>query len=185
MDVDAQNYQRFSDGDTAGLAALVDAYKQPLTLYLCTFAPDVFTAEDWMEDTFVKLAVKKPRFSGRSSFKTFLFAVARNVALDHLRRRKKTPVISLDDAETALREQQSVEQQYLRHEAKIRLHRAMETLPAQYRQVLYLRYFEDLPPREIAEALHKRPKQVESLLYHAKQTLKAKLEQEGISDEIN
>ena len=114
MDVDAQNYQRFSNGDTAGLAALVDAYKQPLTLYLCTFAPDVFAAEDWMEDTFVKLAVKKPRFSGRSSFKTFLFAVARNTALDHLRRQKKTPTVPLDDTAGAVREQQSVEQQYLR-----------------------------------------------------------------------
>ena len=86
MDVDAQNYQRFLDGDNGGLSALVEAYKDTLTLYLCAFAPDVFTAEDWMEDTFVKLAVKRPRFAGRSSFKTFLFAVARNVALDHLRR---------------------------------------------------------------------------------------------------
>ena len=61
----------------------------------------------------------------------------------------------------------------------------METLPAQYRQVLYLRYFEDLPPREIANVLHRRLKQVESLLYHAKQTLKAKLEQEDASYEID
>ena len=57
MDVDAQNYQRFLDGDNDGLSALVEAYKNTLTLYLCTFAPDVFTAEDWMEDTFVKLAL--------------------------------------------------------------------------------------------------------------------------------
>ena len=138
-----------------------------------------------MEDTFVKLAVKRPRFAGRSSFKTFLFAVARNIARDHLRRQKKTSTVPLDDAANARSEQQSVEQQYLRQEAKIRLHRAMETLPAQYRQVLYLRYFEDLPPREIANVLHRRPKQVESLLYHAKQTLKAKLEQEDASYEID
>ena len=185
MDVDAQNYQRFLDGDNDGLSALVEAYKNTLTLYLCAFAPDVFTAEDWMEDTFVKLAVKRPRFAGRSSFKTFLFAVARNIARDHLRRQKKTSTVPLDDAANARSEQQSVEEQYLRQEAKIRLHRAMETLPAQYRQVLYLRYFEDLPPREIANVLHRRPKQVESLLYHAKQTLKAKLEQEDASYEID
>ena len=185
MELDAQNYQRFLSGDNDGLAALVERYKEPLTLYLCTFVPDIFTAEELMEETFVKLAVKRPHFSGRSSFKTFLFAIGRNTALDHLRRQKKTPTVPLEDVESVLHEQQSVEQQYLQQEVKIRLHRAMETLPPAYRQVLYLRYFEDLRPQEIATVLHKRKKQVESLLYHAKHALKAKLEQEDIRYEID
>ena len=181
MDSGAENYRRFLNGDENAFAALVDLYKDALTLYLCGYAANILTAEEWMEDTFVKLAVKKPRFSGRSSFKTFLFAIGRNVALDHLRRQKNRRTLSPEEAERALCEQQSVEEQYFKEETKLQLHRAMDTLPAQYRQVLYLRYFEDLSPSDIAAVLHKRKKQVESLLYHAKRMLKAVLQKEDCS----
>lgn len=54
----------------------------------------------------------------------------------------------------------------------------MNKLNDDYREALYLRYFESLSPDEIAALLHKRKKQIEDRLYHAKRALKAILEQE-------
>ena len=115
--------------------------------------------------------------SGKSSFKTFLYAIGRNLALDRLRREKRRRTVPLESAEN-LAALQSAEEAYLKEESERNLHRAMQKLKEADREVLYLRYFEALPPGEIAALLHKRKKQVESRLYHAKQALKAILEQE-------
>ena len=178
MDSSAALYQRFLNGDNDALAALLNAHKEGLTLFLAGYVKDIFTAEELMEETFVRLAVRRPRFSGKSSFKTFLFAVGRNLALDYLRREKRRQTLPLADPAAMAAEQQSVEEAYLREEEKIRLHRAMAQLNDGYRQVLYLRFFESLSLDEIAAVQHKRKKQVEAQLYHAKQALRGILEQE-------
>jgi RNA polymerase sigma-70 factor (ECF subfamily) len=170
-------YLQFLAGNEAALAQLIDAHKTGLTLFLAGYVKDETTAEELMEDTFVRLVVKRPHFSGKSSFKTFLYAIGRNLALDALRRDKRRRTVPLEDAQqtAAL---QSVEEAYLKEEVSIRLHHAMNKLNDDYREALYLRYFESLSPDEIAALLHKRKKQIEDRLYHAKRALKAILEQE-------
>ena len=177
MDQSETLYLQFLAGNEAALAQLIDAHKTGLTLFLAGYVKDEATAEELMEDTFVRLVVKRPHFSGKSSFKTFLYAIGRNLALDYLRREKRRRTLLLESAEN-IAALQSVEEAYLKEEAQRNLHRAMERLKEPDREVLYLRYFESLSPGEIAALLHKRKKQVESRLYHAKQALKAILEQE-------
>ena len=100
MDNGASSYRRFLDGDDSGLVEIIKEYKDGLILYLHHFTKDIYTAEDWMEDTFVKLVTKKPVFQANASFKTWLYAIARNVALDHLRRSRAFQLISLEDSGT-------------------------------------------------------------------------------------
>ena len=85
MDNGASSYRRFLDGDDEGIVEIIRDYKDGLILYLNGFTQDISTAEELMEETFVKLATRKPRFMGRSAFKTWLYAIGRNVAMDHLR----------------------------------------------------------------------------------------------------
>ena len=68
MDIGASSYLRYLDGDDTGLIEIIRDYKDGLTLYINGYVDNIFTAEDLMEDVFFKLAAKKPRFSGRSSF---------------------------------------------------------------------------------------------------------------------
>ena len=178
MDQSETLYLQFLAGNEATLAQLIDAHKTGLTLFLAGYVKDEAAAEELMEDTFVRLVVKRPRFSGKSSFKTFLYAIGRNLALDYLRREKRRRTLPLESAEN-IAALQSVEEAYLKEEAQRSLHRAMERLKEADREVLYLRYFEALPPGEIASLLHKRKKQVESRLYHAKKALKAILEEQA------
>ena len=85
MDTGAANYERYLQGDDGAVEALVEEYKNGLTLYLNSIVGNIFTAEELMEETFFRLIAKRPRFSGKSSFKTFLYAIGRNAAVDYIR----------------------------------------------------------------------------------------------------
>lgn len=86
MAQELDSYQRFLKGDESGLAEIIHTYKDGLILYLNGYVNDFSTAEELTEETFVKLILKRPHFSRRSAFKTWLYAIGRNTALDHLRR---------------------------------------------------------------------------------------------------
>ena len=177
----AECYRRFLDGDNDGMVELIRGYKDGLILYLNGFVGNIHTAEDLMEETFVKLVVKKPRFSEKFSFKTWLYTIARNAALDWLRRNSKKSDTPLDELELA--DKENLELSYIKEEQKIMVHRALANLKAEYRQVLYLSFFEELSNDETAAVMHKSKRQVENLLYRAKKSLKNELEKEGFTYE--
>ena len=178
MDNGACSYRRVLDGDDNAIAEIVGAYKDGLILYLNGYTRNIFVAEELAEDTFFRLMTKKPRFAGNSSFKSFLYAIGRNVAVDYIRRSGRLRTVPLEEAEYALREEQSLEQTYIREEQKLELNRALAQLPDEYRQVLWLSFFEDFSNREIAAIMRKNERQVRNLLYRAKQSLKSILEKE-------
>ena len=74
------SYRRFLAGDNEGMFEIVCEYQAGLMLYLNSYVQDIHTAEDLAEDTFLELMLKRPKFSGNSSFKTWLFAIGRNIA---------------------------------------------------------------------------------------------------------
>ena len=179
MDNGASSYRRFLDGDDEAFVEIIRDYKDGLILYLNGYVSNIFAAEELMEETFVKLVTKKPKYTPKHTFKTWLYTIARHVAVDHLRHRKKLADLPIEDLENHLAEAESVERAYLRQEQKIALHRAMQALSPEYRQVLYLTYFEGFTNAEAACAMQKSNRQIENLLYRAKQSLKSQLEKEN------
>ncbi len=97
MDNGASSYRRFLDGDDNGIVEIIRDYKDGSMLYLNSFVNNIYIAEDITEETFIKLVVKKPKFRRNSSFKTWLYAIGRNVALDYLRKASKISFSSIDD----------------------------------------------------------------------------------------
>ena len=101
MDNGASSYRRFLNGDDEGIAEIVRDFKDGLILYLNGYVKNIFIAEELAEDTFFRLMIKRPRFSGRSSFKTWLYAIGRNVAADRIRHDSKitnTPVEDMEES---------------------------------------------------------------------------------------
>ena len=182
MDNGSILYRRYLDGDDEAMVELIKCFKDGLILYINGITSNLSLAEEIMEDTFFKLAAQKPRFSGRSSFKTWLFTIGRNAALDSLRKRARISDTPLDD-QYDISDERNIEQEYLREEQKIMLHRAMETLSSDYKQVLYLTFFEELSNSEAAAVMKKSNRQIENLLYRAKLALRSKLEKEGFEYE--
>ncbi len=183
MDNGASSYRRFLDGDDDSFVEIIRDYKDGLMLYLNTYVKNIHIAEDLMEDTFLRLAIKKPRFSGKSSFKTWLYAIGRNIAVDYVRKHTKVNEISADELDAFLSDETDVLKEYLKDEQKIILHKTLSKINSEYSKVLYLIYFENFSLTETASIMKKSYKQTENLVYRAKKSLKSMLEKEGFEYE--
>ena len=182
MDNGASSYRRFLDGDDDGFVEIVRDYKDGLILFLDSYVKNLSIAEDLAEDSFVKLGTKKPHFSNKSSFKTWLYAIGRNVAVDYLRKESKHIEVPIDEC-VDLADRQTIENAYLQEENKIVIHQALGKLKSEYRQVLWLTYFEDLSNKETAKIMRKSVHNIETLIYRARQSLKSELIKEGFTYE--
>lgn len=179
MDNGASSYRRFLDGDENGIVEIIRDYKDGLILYLNSFTDNISTAEDLAEEVFIKLVVKKPGFRGKSTFKTWLYAIGHNVATDFLRKSGKTACYSIEDDPNLTAEEEDFEKAYIREERKIAVHKALKTLNTEYRQVLYLVFFEGFTNTQTAKIMKKSNRQIENILYRAKTSLKSALDKEG------
>lgn len=178
MDNGAENYRRFLSGDNGGLVEIIREYKDGLIFYLRGFTDDILQAEELAEDTFVRLVTKRPRFNQRSKFKTWLYTIGRNIALDHARRKTRYVELSYGEYPEIANEEASLEQVYIQEERSILLHRAMRELKPEYRQILWLVYFEGFTNREAAAIMKRSVHSVETLVYRAKRALRARLDEE-------
>ena len=179
MDNGACSYRRFLDGDDKGLEEIVRDYKDGLILYINGIVNNIFVAEEIMEETFFKIITKKPRYKPKYSFKTWLYTIGRNVAIDHLRHSKKLQDTPFDDLENYIRDEDDLERNYIVEERKIIVHRALKKLNTSYRQVLWLLYFDGLSVSEASNVMRKNGRQMKNLVYRAKSALRSELEKEG------
>jgi len=187
MDKGAFDYQRYLDGDDEGLVEIIKDYKDGLELFLNRYVGDLEIAEELTEDTFVRLFTKRPHFRPNATFKTWLYVIGRNLAISYLRKRRKVLMEPFEEQDIRLQNQASnimvLEQEYLREERRIQVHRMLLELSPEYGRVLYLKFFEELTNEEIARILKKTKRQVENQLYQAKRAMREVLEREGIDNE--
>ncbi|MBP3441533.1 MAG: RNA polymerase sigma factor, partial [Clostridia bacterium] len=179
----ASSYRRFLDGDDDGFVEIIKDYKDGLMFYINGIVGDLHTAEELTEDTFVKIVTKKPKFSGKSSFKTWLYAIGRNVTLDFLRKRSKLKEVSAEECINLTAEESDFEKAFLKEERKIILHKTMCRLKPEYRQVLQLIYFENFSNKEVSTVMKKSVHNVEVLVSRARKALKQELEKEDFTYE--
>lgn len=182
MDNGASSYHRFLQGDNDGMIEIIRDYKDGLILYLYRFTNNMSTAEDLVEDTFVKLYAKKPKFSGKCSFKTWLYTIGRNMALNYMRRQRWFSDKSIDECD-CLPDSMDIEASYIKKEENKLVRRKLQSLKSEYKQVLYLMYTEGFSTEETAEIMHKSKKQIGNLIYRAKNALRSELLKEGSSYE--
>ena len=179
MDKGAESYRRFLAGDADGLTELVAAYYDGLVLFLLPVAGSQETAEDLAEDTFLRLCLKKPRYKNEASFRTWLYTIARHLAVDYCRKNKKTVPQAEPRREMDAAQWDTVANVCIREEDRQTVRRAMEALRPEYTQILLLTYFEEVSNREAAKILKKSVHAVENLNYRARNALRAQLEKEG------
>lgn len=184
MDNGASNYRQFcNNGDDSGLAEIIKEYKDGLILFLTNIVGDINIADDIAEDTFVLIGTKKPKFKESCSFKTWLYAIGRNIAVDYLRKSRKHLDVSIYETYELIDEEADLEALYIREERKIIVHRALRQLKKEYQQVLWLIYFEELSNKETAKIMKKSVHNIETLVYRARNALKNQLEKEGFNYE--
>lgn len=83
--------ERYIAGDDAAFGELVGRYEEKLFAFIARMTGDNHLAEDIFQQVFIKVAKNAAAFDGRASFSTWLYRIARNAALDELRRRSRRP----------------------------------------------------------------------------------------------
>ena len=184
METDDALYRRYLDGDEDALGELMERHGTKLTLYLDGYLRDLHEAEDVMIEAFAYLIAKKPRIRD-GGFRAYLYQSARHMALRLLRKKRARNCFSLD-ALTEEPEARELVEETVQSVERARLLRAcMAELHEDYREALFLIYFEGLSHAETAAVMGKREKQVADLIYRGKIALRKRLEQEGITDAYN
>ena len=184
MDDMAECYNRFLRGDERAFAAIVSGTRLGLSYYIFSFVHDFDAAEELTEDVFVKLYVKRPANKKKCSFKTWLYTIGRNAAIDFLRKRKRENRIPLEEIAGLSTGGNPAEERYLAEENKRALQKALLGIPPGYAEALRLKYFEGFSEKEIAHITKKSLKSTYDLVYRAKKALKEQLVKEGFTYEI-
>ena len=122
MDNGASSYRRFrDDGDESGLVEIIRQYRDGLIFYLYSFVGNIHIAEELAEDVFVVLGTKRPKDKGTGSFKTWLYTIGRNRALNYLKHPKKNQAVSVEECAELSDDNAVLEKNMLRDERKTQL----------------------------------------------------------------
>jgi RNA polymerase sigma-70 factor, ECF subfamily len=153
VDPDRDDAARLRRGDTAGLAGLMARHQDRLFRYLLRLVGDEAVAEDTFQQTWVQVAERIGRYDATRAFAPWLFTVARNLALDHLRRRRPESLDAVDEPTAPAGPASDPLAHAVARERTGRVAQALHSLAPLDREVLSLRFEEDLALPELAQAL--------------------------------
>lgn len=169
-------------GNCEAYGQLVEKYQDRLFNTLLRIAGSREDAADLVQDAFVQAYVKLDAFRGDSKFYTWLYRVAMNLALSHLRKQKSRggPMVSVEQTRDTIGEEPvdqhpSVQEEVLSAEQTEQVHAAIGELGEEHRQILVLRELEACSYEQISEILAMPIGTVRSRLFRARLQLKEKL----------
>jgi RNA polymerase sigma-70 factor (ECF subfamily) len=169
-------------GDVAVIEALVEQYQYRLVRYLIYLLGRRDGVDDLAQETWLRVLERGSSYDGRSRFEPWLFRVARNLAIDAGRKRQTLSLDSGEDERDAQPAPASHEPSPFtlaaRTEDAGRLARSLQTLEPIHREVLLLRFQEDLSLQEIAAVVGAPVSTVASRIYKGLATLRPQFEGE-------
>jgi len=166
--------ERLRRGDPEALAEFITLYQQRLYRFLVRLLQDGAAAEDVFQQTWVRVMERIRQYDPSRSFEAWLFTTARNLAIDQLRKRRD---VSLDAPDTFQSHAPDPLDQAIGAERGEMLAAAMAKLPAIHREVLALRFEEEMKLEEIAEIVGIPLSTVKSRLHRALEGLRAAMEE--------
>ena len=146
--------ERYLSGDALAFEMLVGLYEDRLYGYLERFTGDSHLAEDVFQQVFMKVADKAESFDRRSSFSTWLFRIARNAAVDELRRRRRDRItvgFDADDGREPADDSPTPLESLAGLELRERILAAVAALPYSQREAFLLKEEAELGFQEIAD----------------------------------
>lgn len=176
------------NGSHKAYADLMAAYRQPLYLLLLRMTRNATTAADLTVETFGKAFLQLRQYAPTGTFASWLYTIGVNTYIDHLRR-QHLDTVPLSDAEHTVdgntieyqipSGQPNPEETLIRIERDEALKQIVDQMKEPYRQIIRLRYYEDLSYDEIAQQLHIPIGTVKIRLSRAKELLAAVVKKEG------
>jgi RNA polymerase sigma-70 factor (ECF subfamily) len=175
---DAEIVQAVLDGDKNSYARLVDDYGERIINYLARMTGNRYEAEELAQETFVRAYCALGSYKPQYKFSTWLFKVATNLCINHLKKQKR--LTHIDDYQDWVMPDSSshanppLEAQ--RRELQRQIQEAIKQLPPSYRSVIVLRHLNGLSYQEIAEVTELPMGTVKSRLGRGRSRLTALLQ---------
>jgi RNA polymerase sigma-70 factor (ECF subfamily) len=169
--------------DVALLHALVGQYQYRLIRYFTYLVGRRDPVDDLVQETWLRILERGHSYDGQSRFEPWLFTVARNLALDYMRKRPAFSLDSKDSPEPDLESLSPVSrapspfEQAARTEDAQRLAHSLQLLEPIYREALVLRFQEDLSLQEMADVIGASVSTVSSRIYRGLAALRVQMEE--------
>ena len=158
-------------GDTAAFAALVRRHQDRVFGFILRMLDARDEAMELTQDVFVKAWQALPGWRPEARFSTWLLQIARNAALDQLRRRRVIQFAPLEDGMDVADTAPGPEARYASRQRQALLENALQQIAAEHREILLLREIEDLSYGELAAVLGIAEGTVKSRLARARAAL--------------
>jgi RNA polymerase sigma-70 factor, ECF subfamily len=162
---------RCQAGDQAAFAELVERYQPGLRYFLRKMLRE-HGAEDALQDVWLDVFRSLSRLADLGAFRAWLYRIARDRAFRELRKRRPRPLPAIEMEPIDERAEQAL----FTAEDVDRVHAALDELTPEHREVLVLRYLEDMTYEEIARVVGTAVGTVRSRMHHAKRVLRGVLE---------
>jgi RNA polymerase sigma-70 factor (ECF subfamily) len=162
---------------------LIELYQHRLLRYLLFLTGKREVAEDLFQETWMRVLLRGAQYNGKARFDTWLFTIARNLVIDLSRKRT---AVSLDEMREGGEDDRPFEiaisgpspfEQFQSRENSAEVSEVLLRLDSTYREVLVLRFYEELSLDEIASVTRAPLSTVKSRLYRALASLKPEMEQ--------
>jgi len=183
VNTDTQDIARgLRQRDVDFLRALVGQYQYRLVRYFIYLLGKRDPVDDLVQETWLRVLERGRSYDGLSRFEPWLFTIARNLAIDHMRKRRVLSIDSNDSPEQELEALTPVSnapspfEQAARTEDAQRLSHSLQMLEPIYREALVLRFQEDLSLQEMAGVIGASVSTVSSRIYRGLAALRAQLD---------
>ena len=166
---------------------LVNRYQRPISAYVYRMVGDYDDALDLTQEIFIKIYASLSRYRPEFKFSTWIYKIAHNAAIDHLRRnsgreRSLTSGTEADHYELPLESEcLSPEQQSEREERRGEIELVVRSLPTAYRELIVLRHSQDLTYEEIVEVTGLPLGTVKNRLFRAREMMRLQFINKGIT----
>jgi RNA polymerase sigma-70 factor, ECF subfamily len=184
---DSELVQSALAGRETSFEELVRRYQRPIAAYVYRMVGDYDAALDLTQEVFIKVYNSLTRYRSEFKFSTWIYKIAHNAAIDHLRRhsvREQSLTAGSDGErrELSLESRRlTPEQESERKERRSEIESVVQVLPAAYRELIVLRHSQDLSYDEIAEVTGLPLGTVKNRLFRAREAMRDHLQQRGIT----
>ena len=179
---------RYQGGEVRAFEILLGRHRKPVFNFILRYVGDKETAEDLLQETFMRVIKGAEAYKRQAKFTTWLYTIARNLCVDQTRRRKHRKHASLDapmssdeDSGTLLDvvsgNEMASDRKTVNKQLEQRMNQAIQSLVEEQREVFMMREFLDMPFKQIADVVGVPENTVKSRMRYALEKLRLELDE--------
>ncbi len=187
LDEDQVLIKKTLKGEKKAFEELMRKYEKKIFSFVIRMVRNEEVAIDLTQDFFIKIFTVLDKYNFEFKFSTWAYRICYNLVIDHIRK-NQSPVNSLDDDSISSKEMLSSEN-VIRHdgfnnlsqeETRLYIWQMVENIPAKFRELILLRYIQELKYEEIAEITELPVGTIKNRIFKAKEILKKEMEKDGL-----